>query len=376
MRRTPAIVNSARILALVLAPFCVLGCPKKKPRPAQNPSPSPSASPLALSGTLGGPSKVTLYKKGKKWLEVTLGAGQLLPRSDRSLLATVTGQKAVAYENGKPALELSGDLVADTKNQTVTVKNGATVKTLSAKSPASLFSDTMRWNRLSKTLAGENNVRFESAGVTLSGDSFAADDALTHIHLMKPIKPPLSRAAVLATAGIAASSAFSQSPAGPKLGEFTPYSVHADVDFRSRKGGGYDLTMTGDPGSPVSIRSAFLEITARKIAGQSSGKPSRLSSATATGQVYVKRVDEEQKRTVVLRCDRAEYHPGDAPKTGRVDLFGKTVWKTFDRATPLEVTTFEGDDGAILDFDTEGYRVRMKGSGVIPVDEKPKKGKK
>ena len=183
MRRTPAIVNSARILALALAPFCAFGCPKKKPRAAPKPSPSPSASPLAFSGTLGGPSKVTLYKKGKKWLEVTLGAGNLTPRPDGSALATLTGQKAVAFENGKPTLELSGDLVADTRAQTVTVKNGATVKTLGAKSPATIFSDTMRWNRLSKTLAGEKNVRFESAGATLDGRSFIADDTLTTLKI-------------------------------------------------------------------------------------------------------------------------------------------------------------------------------------------------
>lgn len=184
MRRTPAIVNAARILTLALAPFCVLGCPKKKPeRPNPSPIPSPKASPDIYSGALAGSTKLTLYREGKKSLEVTLGSGDFQSRSDASVLATITGQRAVAYENGKPTLELSGDLVADTKAQTVTVKNGATVRTLGSKSPASIFSDTMRWNRLSKTLAGENNVRFESTGVRLDGRSFTANDSLTTMNI-------------------------------------------------------------------------------------------------------------------------------------------------------------------------------------------------
>jgi hypothetical protein len=359
MRRTPAIVNSARILTLALAPFCVLGCPKKKPKtPKPAPTPSPKASPDIYSGALTGSTNVLYYRGGKKFLEVTLKSGDFQNRADRSVLATVTGQKAVAYENGKPTLELTGDLAADTKAQTVTVKNGATI----------------RWNRLSKTLAGENNVRFESTGVQLNGRAFTADDTLTQIHLMKSNRSPLYRAAVVATAGIAASSAFSQNAAGQKIGEFTPYVVNGDLDFRSRKNGTFDATLIGSPGSPISIRSAFLEITARKIVAQGTMKPAHATVANAVGEVFVKRV--EGNRTVVLRAERAEYRPGDSANAGRVDLFGKTIWKTFDKTSPSEVTAFEGADGAILDFDAEGYRVRMKGSGVIPVSEKPKKDKK
>lgn len=374
MRRTPAIVNSARIIGLSAGLLAASGCPKKPPKASPKaPVPSPSASPLALSGVIGGPSKVTISKKGLKVLEITLGAGDFAPRSDGSLLATITGQRAVAFENGKPTLELLGDLVADTKNQTVTVVNGATVRTLGSKSPATIFSDTIRWNRLSKTLVGEKNVRFESAGITLPGESFTADDKLTHIHLKKPMKNSFTRASVLSAVGLAAAGAVAQAPAGPKLGEFTPYVVAGDLDARARKNGGFDVTLIG---APVSIRSSFLEITARKIVGQSGGKPPRLTVATATGQVYVKRIDEEQKRTVILQCERAEYHPGESAKSGRVDLFGKTVWKTFEKTAPSTVTVFEGGDGAILDFDPEGYRVRMKGTGVVPVSETLKKGKK
>ena len=183
MRRTPAIVNLARILSLFVGASAVPGCAKKKPSAKKSPSPSPSASPLALSGSVGGPSKVTLYKKGAKWLELTMAFGEVTPRADRSATVALRGQKAVAFENGKPTLELSGDLIADTRNQTVVVQNGATVRLLAPKSPATIFSDTIRWNRLSKTLAGENNVRFETTGARLTGRSFTADDALTKMNI-------------------------------------------------------------------------------------------------------------------------------------------------------------------------------------------------
>ena len=157
MRRTPAIVNSARIMTLALAPFCVLGCQKKTPKaPKPAPTPSPKASPDIYSGALTGSTNVLYYRGGKKFLEVTLKSGDFQSRADRSVLATLAGQKVVAYENGKPTLELTGDLVADTKAQTVTVKNGATVQHARLQKPCD---DLFRYDTLEPIV--ENSRRRE-----------------------------------------------------------------------------------------------------------------------------------------------------------------------------------------------------------------------
>ena len=184
MRRTPAIVNS-RLAAMLVAACVLTGCPAKKTlKPAVKSSPKPTPTPLALAGETGA-SKWTLYKSGRKALEVTARSGEVTPGADGSIGAILTGQKAVAFENGKPTLELIGDVSVDTKSQTVTVKKGATARTLSTKSPASVVADAIRWNRMSKTLAGEGNVVFRSEGITLPAQSFTADDALTKLNVQQ-----------------------------------------------------------------------------------------------------------------------------------------------------------------------------------------------
>jgi hypothetical protein len=170
---------------LLMVPLLLLqfGCRAKRPQAPATPSPRPSARPIALAGEARA-SRWSLWEKGKKILEVELGEASVVPQGrDGNLRGSARGQRATLFRAGRPHLRFTGDVVADTKAQTLQVSGGASATLLGEGGGASLSSDTMLWRRGDGRIQGKGRVRARLANISLVGESFVADDALTTIRM-------------------------------------------------------------------------------------------------------------------------------------------------------------------------------------------------
>ena len=179
------------------------------------------------------------------------------------------------------------------------------------------------------------------------------------------MRRPFALAAFLA---VPLAAALAQSP---KIGEFAIQNPGGDAEL-IRRADAIQATLTGPR---LSIVGPNVEIHGRKIWARATVKPVRVTNGTASGGVWVKLTDPKTGQTDVITGDRAELKAGSAPKTGHIDITGKTVWKSFDRAQKSTQTA--SGEGVTIDFAPDEQTIRLKNlDATIPVSETPKKGKK
>jgi hypothetical protein len=159
-------------------------------------------------------------------------------------------------------------------------------------------------------------------------------------------------------ASFCATLALAQS--APRVGEFLIQNPGGPIELvRDRKSGTVQATLTG-PG--LSLKSSYLTLAARKIwvrATPSGPKKSyRVTNATATGGVQITRHDDKSGQTDRITCERAELKAGAEPRSGHIDLGGRVVWKTFDKAQGV-MQQLSGEGGSI-DFGEGGETIRLK----------------
>jgi hypothetical protein len=163
---------------------------------------------------------------------------------------------------------------------------------------------------------------------------------------------------------------------GSRLGEFTLQNPGGTLEAtRDRRTGVVQGTLTGPK---VSLRSAFLEMSARKIwaraAPRGESKVQQLTNATASGGVRIVRRDVKSGESDVVSCERAELKAGEAPRSGHIELFGRVTWKTFDKSQRL-LQQLAGEGGSI-DFDESGETIRLKNvDATVPPPGPKEKGR-
>lgn len=163
-------------------------------------------------------------------------------------------------------------------------------------------------------------------------------------------------------------AALAQSPA---IGEFLIKNPGGDAEI-IRRSDALQATLTGPN---LSIVGPTVEIHGRKIWARATTKPARVTNGTASGGVWVKLTDPKTGQTDVITGDRAELKAGSAPRTGHIDILGKTVWKSFDKAQKSSQTA--SGEGVSIDFSPDEQTIKLKNlDASIRVDEKPKKDKK
>jgi hypothetical protein len=176
------------------------------------------------------------------------------------------------------------------------------------------------------------------------------------------------------TASFCATVALAQS--APRVGEFLIQNPGGPIELiRDRKSGTLQATLTGPS---LSLKSTYLTLAARKIwvRATPSGpkKTYRVTNATATGGVQITRHDDKSGQTDRISCERAELKAGSAPRSGHIDLGGKVVWKTFDKALGV-VQQLSGEGGSI-DFDDGGETIRLSNlDGTLAPPAPKDKGK-
>ena len=148
-------------------------------------------------------------------------------------------------------------------------------------------------------------------------------------------------------------------------------------DFKIENPGGrtvlsrYGVSQATMTGPATAIRGPNLELYARSIWAQASGKPLRVTDAKASGSVRVVRRNPTSGETIVITSNRAELKAGAAPRSGHIDFFGRTTIKTFDKDqnSPQPTTA----DNVTVDFDATGETIGMDNlDATVPVQEKRK----
>ncbi len=184
----------------------------------------------------------------------------------------------------------------------------------------------------------------------------------------------MKKKAVFAALSLLSLTLVALAQSAPRVGEFTIQNPGGPIELiRDRKSGAVQATLTG---SSLSLRSSYLTLAARKIwvRATPSGpkKTLRVTNATATGGVLLTRRDDKSGQTDRITCERAELKAGAAPRSGHIDLGGKVVWKTFDKAQGV-MQQLSGEGGSI-DFDDNGETIRLSNldGTIAPPKEKGK----
>ena len=157
----------------------------------------------------------------------------------------------------------------------------------------------------------------------------------------------------------------------PTIGEFVIQNPGGDAEI-VRRADAIQMTLTGPK---LAIVGPNVEFHGRKIWARAATKSSRVTNGTASGGVWVKLTDPKTGQTDVITGDRAEFKAGVAPKTGHIDILGKTVWKSFDKAQKSAQTA--SGEGVSIDFAPDEQTIKLKNlDASLRVEESPKKDKK
>lgn len=127
-----------------------------------------------------GGANMTIRKNGEFLLTLTADTATAVPDASGKVGAQLSGQKATLYRDNTPFMELKGEVRTDDTATSVTVKNATAIF---LKDNLQVSSDTITWNRATRRLYGEGNVRAKLGSAEIQGKKFTADERLTKIEV-------------------------------------------------------------------------------------------------------------------------------------------------------------------------------------------------